>query len=215
MRHLAERGASGGRGAGRVYHIWHSSRARRRVGASAPMPYARRELWLLLALAAMLLAGLGVREWRAAFPGLAERVERFDRDDPIEPLPPTPPRAPGRGGRPAAAADAAREPAGPPPSRRGARAAEAPAAAAPAEPDPRPLDLNAASVEQIARLPGVGPGLARRIVEERDRRGRFESSEALRGVVGLGPKKLAALRDLVTTTGPPGGDVGDARGAAE
>lgn len=185
------------------------------------MPYARRELWLLLALAAMLLAGLGVREWRAGFPALAERVERFDRDDPIEPLPPTPPRAPRepraprRSDRPAYATDATREAAGPLPSRRAAQAAAAPAAAAPAEPDPRPLDLNAASVEQIARLPGVGPGLARRIVEERDRRGRFESPEALRGVVGLGPKKLAALRDLVTTTGPRSGDVGDARGAAE
>ena len=182
------------------------------------MPYARRELWLLLALAAMLLAGLGVREWRAGFPALAERVERFDRDDPIEPLPPTrprEPRAPRRGGRPADAADATREPVEPPPSRRAAQAGAAPAAAAPAEPDPRPLDLNAASVEQIARLPGVGPGLARRIVDERDRRGRFESSEALRGVVGLGPKKLAALRDLVTTTGPRNGDASDARGAAE
>ncbi len=186
------------------------------------MPYARRELWLLLALAAMLLAGLGVREWRAGFPALAERVERFDRDDPIESMPPTrepreprEPRAPRRGGRPADAADATREPAGPPASRRVAQATAAPAAAAPAAPDPRPLDLNAASVEQIARLPGVGPGLARRIVEERDRRGRFESPEALRGVVGLGPKKLAALRDLVTTIGPRSRDVGDARGAAE
>ena len=56
-------------------------------------------------------------------------------------------------------------------------------------------------MEQIARLPGVGPGLARRIVEERDRRGRFESPESLRGVLGLGPKKLAALRDLVTIAG--------------
>jgi competence ComEA-like helix-hairpin-helix protein len=168
------------------------------------MTYARRELWLLLALAAMLLAGLGVREWRAGFPALAERVERFDRDDPIEPLPPTPPReprAPRRGGRPRAAADTATDPAGPPSSRLAARAATAPGAAAPAEPDPRPLDLNAASVEQIARLPGVGPGLARRIVEERDRRGRFESPEALRGVLGLGPKKLAALRELITIAG--------------
>jgi competence ComEA-like helix-hairpin-helix protein len=168
------------------------------------MPYARRELWLLLALAAMLLAGLGVREWRAGFPALAERVERFDRDDPIEPPPPTPPReprAPRRGGRPAEAADASREPVGPSPSRRAPQAAAGPATDAPAAPDPRPLDLNAASVEQIARLPGVGPGLARRIVEERDRRGRFESPEALRGVLGLGPKKLAALRDLVTIAG--------------
>jgi competence protein ComEA len=53
-------------------------------------------------------------------------------------------------------------------------------------------------VDQIARLPGVGPSLARRIVDERDRFGRFDSPEGLRGVLGLGPRKLAALRDLVT-----------------
>jgi competence protein ComEA len=64
--------------------------------------------------------------------------------------------------------------------------------------DPRPLDLNAATAEQLARLPGVGPWLARRIVEERQRRGRFESAEGLRSVLGVGPRKLAALRDLVT-----------------
>jgi hypothetical protein len=46
----------------------------------------------------------------------------------------------------------------------------------------------------------VGPGLARRIVEERQRRGRFEGPEGLRSVLGLGPRKLAALRDLVTAT---------------
>jgi competence protein ComEA len=70
--------------------------------------------------------------------------------------------------------------------------------AAPPPADPRPLDLNRATVAELARLPGVGPGLAQRIFDERERRGRFDSPEALRHVVGVGPKKLAALRDLVT-----------------
>ena len=169
------------------------------------MPYARRELWLLLGFAALFLAGLGVREWRAGFPTLAERVERFDRDEPLEPLPPTPPREPRAPRRPARRGDAGEPAPSPAPATRraAAPAANRPPAPPPAEPDPRPLDLNAASTEQIARLPGVGASLARRIVEERDRRGRFESAEALRGVVGLGPKKLAALRDLVTVAEPP------------
>jgi len=64
--------------------------------------------------------------------------------------------------------------------------------------DPRPLDLNRASVDEISRLPGVGPTLARRIIEERDRRGRFESPDGLRRILGMGPKKLAALLPLVT-----------------
>ena len=64
--------------------------------------------------------------------------------------------------------------------------------------DPRPLDLNRAGVDQITRLPGVGPSLARRIVDERERVGRFDSPDRRRGVLGLGPKKLAALRGYVT-----------------
>jgi competence ComEA-like helix-hairpin-helix protein len=156
------------------------------------MTFSRPQLKLLLVLAAVFLAGLGAREWRAGFPDAAERLERFDREDPPPPIPPAPrlrvaPRwAPARPEPPAPA-----------------RAVQLPrprATAAPPAPvaDPRPLDLNRASADEISRLPGVGPSLARRIVEERDRRGRFESSESLRGILGMGPKKLAALREHVT-----------------
>ncbi len=166
------------------------------------MPYARRELWLLIGLAAVFAVGIGVREWRAGFPSAVERIEQLDREEPPEPLPPTAPREP-RLRRAPRRADAASEA----PTSTPSAARRSPSAAVPAlEPDPRPLDLNAASVEQISRLPGVGASLARRIVEAREQRGRFESHEALRGVVGLGPKKLAALRELVTTDARAGAD---------
>ena len=162
------------------------------------MPYTRPQLWLLLAVALVFLAGLGVREWRAGFPELAERLERLDREAPIEPAPalPVPPL-------PLAAARPPRR--SPAPSSEGTRSSESSVGtpgpsgerSPPVPADPRPLDLNAASSEQIARLPGIGPALARRIVEERERRGRFESTDALRGVLGLGPKKLAAVKDLL------------------
>ncbi len=142
------------------------------------MLYSSPQLRLLLALGATLLVGLGVSEWRAGFPDAADRLERFDREEPAAPLPPPPATAPGP--------SAPRPKSAPPP----------PAAAA--APDPGPVDLNRAGVEELARLPGVGPGLARRIVEERERRGRFDSPDALRDILGLGPKKLAALRHLVT-----------------
>jgi hypothetical protein len=135
------------------------------------MTYSRPQLKLLLVLAGVCLAGLGVREWRAGFPDAAERLERFDREDPPPPIPPAPrTRAAPRwaAARPDPPADA---PAGQP-SR--PRATAAPPA------DPRPLDLNHASADEIFRLPGVRPSLARRILEERDRRGRFESSDSLR-----------------------------------
>ena len=44
------------------------------------------QIRLLLVLATILLAGLGIREWRAGFPDAALRLERFDRAEPSAPL---------------------------------------------------------------------------------------------------------------------------------
>ena len=153
------------------------------------MLYSRAQLRLLLVLAAILLVGLGVREWRAGFPDAALRLERFDREEALAPL------------MPSARAESGAAPAGAPTKGNGSRGPTPrpePRETPPPTADPRPLDLNSATVAELARLPGVGPGLAQRIVQERERRGRFDSPEALRQVMGVGPKKLAALRDLVT-----------------
>ncbi|WP_295761370.1 helix-hairpin-helix domain-containing protein [uncultured Oscillibacter sp.] len=65
-------------------------------------------------------------------------------------------------------------------------------------PDPSPLDLNAASEEELTALPGIGEALARRIVEHREAHGPFETVEGLTDVSGIGPAKLAALEGLIT-----------------
>jgi len=157
------------------------------------MFYTRAQLKLLLALAATLLAGMGVREWRAGFPDLAERLERFDREEAAAPLL-TAPRPERRSSPSAKVASPALKRDGPTPEREQAE----PPAAGPA--DPAPLDINRASAAELARLPGVGQRLAERILVERERRGRFESPEALRYVLGMGPKKLAAIRELITVS---------------
>lgn len=157
------------------------------------MLYSRPQLSLLMLVGAALLAGLAVREWRAGFPDAAARLETFDREELRRPHGPTPITGGGRLMRPSPARPV---PAAPVAAERGGSDPGASEQAAPV--DPRPLDLNEATVEQLARLPGVGPGLARRIVEERQRRGRFEGPEGLRSVLGVGPRKLAALRELVT-----------------
>ncbi|HEU5323238.1 MAG TPA: helix-hairpin-helix domain-containing protein, partial [Methylomirabilota bacterium] len=64
--------------------------------------------------------------------------------------------------------------------------------------DPGPVDLNSATPDDLARLPGVGPSLAARIVERRQSGGTFRSIEDLRRVKGIGPVKLERLRHLVT-----------------
>jgi competence protein ComEA len=60
-----------------------------------------------------------------------------------------------------------------------------------------PLDLNAATVEQLDALPGVGPVTAQRIVEWRTRNGRFATVDQLREVEGIGERRLDQLRALV------------------
>lgn len=60
-----------------------------------------------------------------------------------------------------------------------------------------PLDLNRATLTDLMRLPGVGPVLARRILETRDAIGQFATVEDLKGVRGLGGAKLERLRQFV------------------
>lgn len=65
------------------------------------------------------------------------------------------------------------------------------------EPPPGPLDLNHARADELARLPGVGPALAARIIAAREVTGRFGSVDDLDRVPGLGRTKIERLRPLV------------------
>jgi competence protein ComEA len=60
-----------------------------------------------------------------------------------------------------------------------------------------PLDLNAATADELDELPGIGPATAAAIVSHRDANGPFPSVDALADVRGIGPAKLDALRELV------------------
>ena len=60
-----------------------------------------------------------------------------------------------------------------------------------------PLDLNAATVEQLDALPGVGPATAAAIVAYRDKHGGLRSVDELLEIKGLGASKVDALRSLV------------------
>jgi competence protein ComEA len=62
----------------------------------------------------------------------------------------------------------------------------------------RQIDVNAATVAELERLPGVGPTLARRIVEYRSAHGPFAAADDLGRVPGIGPKTVDALRAYVT-----------------
>ena len=60
------------------------------------------------------------------------------------------------------------------------------------------VDLNAAGSAELDALPGIGPVLAQRIVDHRDRNGPFRSVDQLDDVPGIGPTIAAELAELVT-----------------
>lgn len=72
------------------------------------------------------------------------------------------------------------------------------------------VDLNSATAAELARLPRVGPGLARRIVADRAANGPFHSLSDLDRVPGIGPALLAEVRVWVLQSGEggPGGSAG-------
>jgi competence ComEA-like helix-hairpin-helix protein len=60
------------------------------------------------------------------------------------------------------------------------------------------IDVNAADADTLQLLPGIGPNLARRIVEHRQSAGPFATVNALQDVKGIGPKTVERLRPHVT-----------------
>ena len=68
------------------------------------------------------------------------------------------------------------------------KAANAPAAA---------VDINQATVNDLQKLPGIGPGLAERIVAYREKHGPFRRVEDLMVIKGMGFKKWKEIRPLV------------------
>jgi competence protein ComEA len=62
---------------------------------------------------------------------------------------------------------------------------------------PGTVSLNTATLEQLESLPGVGPVLARHIIEFRDQHGGFTSVGQLRQISGVGERRLKDLQPLV------------------
>jgi competence protein ComEA len=62
----------------------------------------------------------------------------------------------------------------------------------------RPLDVNRASAQELRLLPRIGPTLAARIVEERERNGPFRSVRDMTRVRGIGPRTVERLLPLAT-----------------
>lgn len=66
------------------------------------------------------------------------------------------------------------------------------------EPDDERININTSSAERLQELPGIGPALAERIVEYRQRHGSFSSIDELAEVSGIGAATVDELREWVT-----------------
>jgi competence protein ComEA len=69
-------------------------------------------------------------------------------------------------------------------------------------PAPTPVNLNTATAAELEKLPGVGPAVAARILEYRQKAGGFKKIEDLMNVRGIGERTFLRLKPLVTIAPP-------------
>jgi comEA protein len=60
------------------------------------------------------------------------------------------------------------------------------------------VNINSANEQELDNLPGVGPKLAKKIIEHRFIHGSFESPDEIRAVKGLGTKKFSQIENYLT-----------------
>jgi competence protein ComEA len=60
------------------------------------------------------------------------------------------------------------------------------------------VNINQASLEQLATIKGIGPVMAKRILEFREKNGPFKKAEDLLSVKGIGEKKLEMLKGQIS-----------------
>ncbi len=60
------------------------------------------------------------------------------------------------------------------------------------------VDINNASLEELDKLPGIGPTTAQKIIDYRDENGPFARIEDIVNVSGIGSATYADIKDLIT-----------------
>ena len=61
-----------------------------------------------------------------------------------------------------------------------------------------PVNLNTATMDQLATIPGIGVKTAERIIAYREKNGGFKKIEDLMNVQGVGEKSFLKMKPLIT-----------------
>jgi len=69
-----------------------------------------------------------------------------------------------------------------------------------------PVNLNSATLEDLASLPGIGEKTAAKILEYREKNGPFKKVEELMNVQGIGEKSFLKLKPQITIANIPAGN---------
>ena len=64
------------------------------------------------------------------------------------------------------------------------------------------VNINTATSSELESLPGVGPKLAQRIIDYREKNGGFKKLEDLMNVQGIGEKNFLKLKSKLSVTPP-------------
>lgn len=81
-------------------------------------------------------------------------------------------------------------------------------------PPAAPLDLNTATANQLAQVPGIGASSAKAIVQFREKSGPFERIEDLLAIRGISSRKLEQIRPFVRISKPSPRKPSSSRGSA-
>jgi competence ComEA-like helix-hairpin-helix protein len=81
-------------------------------------------------------------------------------------------------------------------------------------PPSAPLDLNTATVAQLAQVPGIGVSSAKAIVQFRQKSGPFERIEDLLAIRGISARRLQQIRPYVNVSKPAPRRPSSSRGSA-
>jgi competence ComEA-like helix-hairpin-helix protein len=70
------------------------------------------------------------------------------------------------------------------------------------KPPAQPVNINAATSEELQLVPGIGPSTAEKILQMRKSYGPFKSVDDLLAIRGLGPKRLEKMRKYLVAGKP-------------